>query len=80
MDIFLLLIASTISLESSEDSFLLPPLNLPFALAKITYNEDDNIYYHTSIDTYFMEESAEKYFTTERGYKWTGDEVFDDLC
>lgn len=52
----------------------------PYALAKITYNEDDNIYYHTSIDTYFMEESAEKYFTTERGYKWTGDEVFDDLC
>lgn len=51
-----------------------------YALAKITYNETNHMYYHTSIGTYFMEESAEKYFTTERGYEWTGGDVFDDFC
>ena len=49
----------------------------PWSLAKITYS--DGKYYHESIQTYFHEDGAKKYFTLAQGKEWTGGEVFDDL-
>jgi len=51
-----------------------------YALAKIEYNNANRVYYHESRGTFFGEDGVEKYFTTERGYEWTGEEVLDDLC
>lgn len=51
-----------------------------FALAKIEYDRSSNTYYHESRGTFFGEDGVNKYFTIERGYEWTGGEVFDDLC
>ncbi len=48
-----------------------------WSLAKITYR--DGKYYHESIQTYFQEDGAKKYFTIAQGKEWTGGEVFDDL-
>ena len=49
----------------------------PWSLAKITYREGK--YYHESIQTYFQEEGAKKYFTLAQGKEWTDGEVFDDF-
>ena len=49
----------------------------PWSLAKITYREGK--YYHESIQKYFQEEGAKKYFTLAQGKEWTGGEVFDDF-
>lgn len=49
-----------------------------YALAKIEYKS--NMFYHTSIRTFITDEGAEKYYTIERGYEWTGGDVFDDFC
>lgn len=51
-----------------------------YALAKIEYDRSSNTYYHESRGTFFGEDGVSKYFTIERGYEWTGGEVFDDLC
>lgn len=51
-----------------------------YALAKIEYNNASRVYYHESRGTFFGEDGVIKYFTTERGYEWDGEEVFDDLC
>ena len=51
-----------------------------YGLTKITYNKASGIFYHESIRTYFTEDGAEKYFAIERGYDWTGGDVFDDFC
>lgn len=48
-----------------------------YALAKIEYKS--NMFYHTSIRTFITDEGAEKYYTIERGYEWTGGDVFDDF-
>ena len=58
--------------QSSDDGAL-----KPWSLAKITYR--DGKYYHESIQTYFQEDGAKKYFTLAQGKEWTGGEVFDDL-
>ena len=31
------------------------------------------------MECFFGEDGLKKYFTTERGYEWTGGETFDDL-
>lgn len=51
-----------------------------YALAKIEYDPNKQIFYHESRGTFFEEVGAEKYFTQERGYEWTGGDVFDDFC
>jgi len=51
-----------------------------YALAKIEFDRSAGIYYHESRGTFFDEDGLKKYFTTERGYEWTGGEVFDDFC
>lgn len=51
-----------------------------YALAKIEFDRNSKIYYHESRGTFFDEDGLKKYFTTERGYEWTGGEVFDDFC
>lgn len=51
-----------------------------YALAKIEYNNTSHIYYHESMGAFFGEDGVIKYFTTERGYEWDGEEVLDDLC
>ena len=57
--------------KSSDDGAI-----KPWSLAKITYK--DGKYYHESIQTYFHEDGAKKYFTLAQGKEWTGGEVFDD--
>ena len=59
--------------KSSDDEAL-----KPWSLAKITYR--DGKYYHESIQTYFYEDGAKKYFTLAQGKEWDGGEVFDDNC
>ena len=51
-----------------------------YAMAKVTYDKNTGIYYHESRGSYFTDDGAEKYFTIERGYEWTGGDVFDDFC
>ncbi len=51
-----------------------------YAMAKVEFDRDAGIYYHESCGTFFGEDGLKKYFTTERGYEWTGGEVFDDFC
>lgn len=58
--------------KSSDDGTL-----KPWSLAKITHRNGK--YYHESIQTYFHEDGAQKYFTLAQGKEWTGGEVFDDL-
>jgi hypothetical protein len=50
----------------------------PYALAKITY--EDNVYIHTSIQSFFTKEGAEKQFTIAQGFEWTGEDSIDDYC
>lgn len=50
----------------------------PWSLAEVRYN--DGRYYHKSIQTYFEESGAKKYFTLAKGEEWTGGDVFDDHC
>lgn len=50
----------------------------PWSLAEIKYEEGK--YYHNSIQTYFEESGAQKYFTIAKGEKWTGGDVPDDEC
>lgn len=51
-----------------------------YALAQIEYDSTNNVYRHKSCGTFFEEKGVIKYFTTERGYEWTGGDVFDDFC
>lgn len=51
-----------------------------YALAQIEYDATNNVYRHKSCSTFFEKNGAIKYFTTERGYEWTGGDVFDDFC
>lgn len=50
-----------------------------YTMAKIEFDRDVGIFYHESCGTFFGEDGLKKYFTTERGYEWTGGETFDDL-
>ena len=50
----------------------------PWSLAKVTFK--DGIFYHESIQQYFEENGAKKYFTLAKGEEWTGGDVFDDYC
>ena len=51
-----------------------------YALAKVEYDQSAGIYYHENCGSFFEEDSVRKYFTVERGYEWTGGDVFDDFC
>lgn len=51
-----------------------------YAMAKVTYDKNTGIYYHESRGSYFTDDGAEKCFAVERGYEWTGGDVFDDFC
>ena len=59
--------------KSSDDNAL-----KPWSLTKITYKVGN--YYHESIQTFFHEDGALKYFTLAQGKEWDGGEVFDDYC
>ena len=50
----------------------------PWSLSEVTYK--DGRYFHKSIQTYFKEDGAQKYFTLAKGEEWTGGDVFDDFC
>jgi hypothetical protein len=50
----------------------------PLSLAKISF--EDGLYVHTSINTFFSKEGAEKQFCLARGLEWTGDDSIDDYC
>ncbi len=50
----------------------------PWSLAEVRFK--DGRYYHKSIQTYFKESGAKKYFTLAKGEEWTGGDVFDDFC
>lgn len=50
----------------------------PWSLSEVTYK--DELYFHKSIQTYFKEDGAQKYFTLAKGEEWTGGNVFDDYC
>lgn len=50
----------------------------PWSLSKITFK--NGVYYHESIQTYFKEDGALKYFTLAKGEEWTGGDVYDDYC
>lgn len=49
-----------------------------YALAKVTYV--DNLFVHTSIQSFFSKEGAEKQFTIALGLEWTGGDSIDDYC
>ncbi len=49
-------------------------------LAKIEYDASAKLFYHESYGRFFDGRGAEKYFSIERGYEWTGGDVFDDFC
>lgn len=49
-----------------------------WTLAEIKYK--DGKYYHKSIQSYFEESGAQKYFTIAKGEEWTGGDVPDDEC
>lgn len=57
--------------KSSDDNAI-----KPWSLAKVTYK--DGVYYHESIQTYFQEDGAQKYFTLAQGKEWSGGIVDDD--
>lgn len=50
----------------------------PWALAKITY--EDDLFVHTSIGSFFSQEGAEKQYCMELGLEWLGGDTFDDCC
>ena len=50
----------------------------PWSLTEVRYKNE--LYYHKSIQTYFEESGAQKYFTLAKGEEWKGGDVFDDLC
>lgn len=50
----------------------------PWSLIEVRYKNE--LYYHKSIQTYFYEDGAKKYFTIAKGEEWTGGDVFDDYC
>ncbi len=49
----------------------------PYALAKITYQ--DNNFIHTSFGTFMTLEGAEKEFTLKQGLQYQGEDSLDDL-
>lgn len=50
----------------------------PWALAKITY--ENSLFMHTSINSFFTKEGAEKQFCLARGLDWSGGDSIDDYC
>lgn len=50
----------------------------PWAIAKITYEKE--LFVHTSINTFFTKEGAEKQFCLAQGLEWTGGDSIDDYC
>ena len=50
----------------------------PLALVKVTY--ENGYYIHTSLDSIFTDEGAEKQFTLAQGLEWTGGDSIDDYC
>ena len=48
-----------------------------YYLTSITLN---NNCYSYDVDSYFQEESLNKYMTLAKGEEWTGGDVFDDFC
>jgi hypothetical protein len=50
----------------------------PYALAEITY--ENGMYIHTSIQSFFTQEGAEKQFCLAQGLEWTGGDSIDDYC
>ncbi|HOZ15656.1 MAG TPA: HNH endonuclease signature motif containing protein [Tenuifilaceae bacterium] len=50
----------------------------PWALAKITY--ENGMFVHTSLNSYFSQEGAEKQFCLEQGLDWSGGDSIDDFC
>lgn len=49
-----------------------------YALSKIHYFEGKFI--HESLRTFFKEDGGRKYFTSEQGLEWNGEDPFDDYC
>ena len=48
-----------------------------YYLTSITFNNNCYCY---NVDSYFQEESLNKYMTLAKGDEWTGGDVFDDFC
>ncbi len=50
----------------------------PWALAKITY--ENGLFVHTSVQSFFSQEEAEKQYYLAQGLEWSGGDSFDDYC
>ncbi len=50
----------------------------PWALAMITY--EDGLFVHTSIQSFFSQEGAEKQYCLAQGLEWSGGDSIDDYC
>lgn len=50
----------------------------PWALAKITF--ENGLFIHTSINSFFTKEGAEKQFCLAQGLDWSGGDSIDDYC
>ncbi len=50
----------------------------PWALAKITF--ENGLFVHTSINSFFTKEGAEKQFCLAQGLEWLGGDSIDDYC
>lgn len=60
--------------ESTEGKMAIKP----WALAQIVY--ENGLYIHTSIQSFFSQEGAEKQFCLEQGLEWSGGDSIDDYC
>lgn len=50
----------------------------PWLLAQVTY--EDGLFVHTSLESFFSKEGAEKQFCLAQGLNWTGSDSIDDYC
>lgn len=50
----------------------------PYSLAEVT--NQNNVFVHNSLGTFFEKGGAEKQFTLVQGLEWTGEETIDDYC
>jgi len=50
----------------------------PWAVAKISY--ENGLFVHTSLQSYFTQEGAEKQYFLAQGLEWNGGDSIDDYC
>lgn len=50
----------------------------PYSLAEVT--NQNNVFVHNSLGTFFEKDGAEKQFTLAQGLEWTGGDTIDDYC